>query len=110
MRKINTFPIRPTESMPAATSASYGSHQQLLSQKPTPIDIVFHNIIYSKITKHKQSTLCHPLKYHKHIISGVSGIVKHGKITAIMGASGAGKTTLLNILAQRIKPTRNFHL
>ncbi len=36
------------------------------------------------------------------ILNGVSGIIKAGEVTAIMGASGAGKTTLLNIISCRI--------
>ena len=41
------------------------------------------------------------LKDGKRILSNVSGIAKHGEITAIMGPSGAGKTTLMDILAMR---------
>jgi len=38
----------------------------------------------------------------KKLLQNVQGVVKPGKLTALMGASGAGKTTLLNTLAQRI--------
>ncbi|KAF1813415.1 putative ABC transporter [Eremomyces bilateralis CBS 781.70] len=37
------------------------------------------------------------------LLNGISGYVKPGKLTALMGASGAGKTTLLNSLAQRLR-------
>ncbi|KAF4546554.1 ABC transporter pmr5 [Lasiodiplodia theobromae] len=37
----------------------------------------------------------------KRLLNSVSGFVKPGQLTALMGASGAGKTTLLDTLAQR---------
>jgi ABC-type multidrug transport system ATPase subunit/ABC-type multidrug transport system permease subunit len=36
-----------------------------------------------------------------HLLNGISGIVKPGHLTALMGSSGAGKTTLLDVLARR---------
>jgi ATP-binding cassette subfamily G (WHITE) protein 2 (SNQ2) len=39
----------------------------------------------------------------KTLLNNVSGYVRPGRLTALMGESGAGKTTLLNALAQRIK-------
>lgn len=38
----------------------------------------------------------------RRLLDGVSGWVKPGTLTALMGVSGAGKTTLLDTLAQRI--------
>jgi ATP-binding cassette, subfamily G (WHITE), member 2, PDR len=38
----------------------------------------------------------------RQLLDGVSGWVKPGTLTALMGVSGAGKTTLLDTLAQRI--------
>ncbi len=51
----------------------------------------------------KSSIPCKKVTKKKEILKGISGILKAGQTTAIMGASGAGKTTLLNILACRIK-------
>lgn len=36
-----------------------------------------------------------------HVLKGISGIIKAGQMTALMGSSGAGKSTLLDILAMR---------
>ncbi|KAH0541819.1 hypothetical protein FGG08_003702 [Glutinoglossum americanum] len=38
----------------------------------------------------------------RRLLSNVTGYVKPGTLTALMGESGAGKTTLLNVLAERI--------
>ena len=37
----------------------------------------------------------------RRLLDHVSGFVKPGTLTALMGVSGAGKTTLLDVLAQR---------
>ncbi|KAI9278568.1 ABC-2 type transporter-domain-containing protein [Phascolomyces articulosus] len=36
-----------------------------------------------------------------HLLNDISGIVKPGHLTALMGSSGAGKTTLLDVLSKR---------
>ncbi|RMY66568.1 hypothetical protein D0863_08338 [Hortaea werneckii] len=38
----------------------------------------------------------------RNLLDNVSGWVKPGTLTALMGTSGAGKTTLLDVLAQRV--------
>jgi ABC-type multidrug transport system fused ATPase/permease subunit len=39
---------------------------------------------------------------HRRLLDHVSGWVKPGTLTALMGVSGAGKTTLLDVLAKRV--------
>lgn len=82
-----------------------------MNKKVAPIDIVFHNLAYTVMVKDEKSKACKRLpKIKKEILKGVTGIVTHGKVTAIMGASGAGKTSLLNILACRIEKKRNVQI
>ncbi|KAJ3354135.1 hypothetical protein HDU83_005741 [Entophlyctis luteolus] len=47
------------------------------------------------------------LKLHtgKTILKGVSGQIKSGRMTAIMGPSGAGKTTFMNVLMGKVHRT-----
>jgi ABC-type multidrug transport system ATPase subunit len=61
--------------------------------------------------KDEKATLCHRLPLvKKEILKGVTGLIQHGKVTAIMGASGAGKTSLLNLLACRISKSRQIKI
>jgi ATP-binding cassette subfamily F protein 3 len=39
----------------------------------------------------------------KQVLSGTSGVIKHGDRIALLGINGSGKTTLLEILARRIE-------
>ncbi|CAG0917346.1 unnamed protein product [Notodromas monacha] len=39
----------------------------------------------------------------KMVLNGVSGFVKPGTLTAVMGSSGSGKTSLMNALAGRVQ-------
>lgn len=49
--------------------------------------------------------VCYDIKIkteERRLLDNVSGWVKPGTLTALMGVSGAGKTTLLDVLAQRV--------
>lgn len=39
------------------------------------------------------------------IMKGVTGSIRHGRVTAVMGPSGAGKTTFLNLLSGKAEKT-----
>ncbi|KAG9572158.1 pleiotropic drug resistance protein, ABC superfamily, partial [Aureobasidium melanogenum] len=72
----------------AATDANTGNLDLLPAQK----DIFsWHNVVYDIEIKGEP----------RRLLDHVSGWVKPGTLTALMGSSGAGKTTLLDALAQR---------
>ncbi|TIC28832.1 ABC multidrug transporter [Wallemia mellicola] len=60
--------------------------------KPSEADFTFKNVTYTVPTAAGD----------KRLLDNVTGYVRPGTITALMGASGAGKTTLLNTLSQRM--------
>ncbi|RAH67553.1 uncharacterized protein BO66DRAFT_403745 [Aspergillus aculeatinus CBS 121060] len=53
--------------------------------------LTFENLSYTVTVNNKP----------KRLLNNISGYVRAGQLTALMGASGAGKTTLLDILSQR---------
>jgi ABC-type multidrug transport system ATPase subunit len=95
--------------MQLAEQASFD--RMIQSTATDPIDIVFQHLSYTVEVPDENSTICNrlpPIK--KEILRDVTGIIPHGKVTAIMGASGAGKTSLLNIMACRIDTGRTVSL
>ncbi|KAJ3099392.1 hypothetical protein HDU97_003225 [Phlyctochytrium planicorne] len=49
--------------------------------------------------------LCVKLPTGREVLKSVSGLLKSGRMTAIMGPSGSGKTTLMNVLLGKMKHT-----
>ncbi|KAL4474930.1 hypothetical protein ABPG74_001626 [Tetrahymena malaccensis] len=70
-------------------------------KKSHTIDISFKNISYSVIQKQGKS---------KNILKNLTGVMKSGEVTAILGPSGGGKTSLLNILSGKIVNGKNIQL
>lgn len=64
---------------------------QKLTNTPNKASFTFSNISYQVNTSDGPRIL----------LNAVSGYVRPGQLTALMGVSGAGKTTLLDTLAQR---------
>jgi hypothetical protein len=46
-----------------------------------------------------------PMPLNKTILKGVSGRIKPGRVTAVMGPSGAGKTTFMSVLMGKVART-----
>jgi ABC-type glutathione transport system ATPase component len=61
--------------------------------------VMFEDLSYS-VTSSK-GVPCRRRHTTKLLLRGVSGYLRAGEVTAIMGSSGAGKTTLLDLLAKR---------
>lgn len=73
----------------AAKNDDSGNIDAIPAQKDT---FTWRNVVYDIPVKDGQ----------RRLLDNVSGWVKPGTLTALMGVSGAGKTTLLDVLAQRV--------
>ena len=70
------------------------------------VELIFRELGYQVKVAIPSSKKCpcappyNTTEYHmKEILKGVTGVIKPGRLTCILGASGAGKTSLLNILS-----------
>ncbi len=91
--KKQTQSIWDEENIPAPTAVQkveeLGNNVQAIEQREDTFS--WRDIVYDIKVKGEDHRL----------LDHVSGWVKPGTLTALMGVSGAGKTTLLNVLAQR---------
>ncbi|XP_056007707.1 protein white-like [Ostrea edulis] len=72
------------------------------SSQVYPVTLSWKNCNVFALPKRKPCCLCNKGDVEpKRILTNVSGIIKPGRLTAVMGASGAGKTTLMNMLTFR---------
>ena len=61
-----------------------------------PMSLAFDDLHYTVKVKTKEGKTT-----DRKLLNGISGYVKPGQLTALMGASGAGKTTLMDVIAGR---------
>lgn len=88
-KKANDEPIEP----PPSAAAAQDDQEQEVEALPAQKDIfTWRDVVYDIPYKGGE----------RRLLDHVSGFVKPGTLTALMGVSGAGKTTLLDVLAQRV--------
>lgn len=75
----------------ASPSSSDASKAEATAIQPQKDVFTWRNVVYDITIKGEP----------RRLLDNVSGWVKPGQLTALMGVSGAGKTTLLDVLAQR---------
>ena len=75
----------------AAGAARNGQTEEVESVLPQKSIFTWCDVVYDIHIKDEP----------RRLLDNVSGWVKPGTLTALMGVSGAGKTTLLDVLAQR---------
>lgn len=79
------------------------------TEPATPVDVNIENYKTQPLAMAPSTFVWRDVIYdinlngkNRRLLDHVSGCVKAGTLTALMGVSGAGKTTLLDVLAQRV--------
>lgn len=74
-------------------------YEENYSSQVYPVTLSWRDCNVFALPKRKLCCLCNKEEeLPKRILTNVSGIIKPGRLTAVMGASGAGKSTLMNML------------
>jgi len=100
--KAETLVFRPGRAPRSLQETDVESHPVEADLKTTAGDRLIN------LPEHKSVVMWRGISYDipvkggtKRLLDDVSGWVKPGTLTALMGVSGAGKTTLLDVIAQR---------
>ena len=81
---------------PSESSISASSGVTSLAKEKTVVRDNAHSFAFRDISLTVSTS-----QGRQQLLSSLEGVVRGGRLTALMGSSGAGKTTLLNTLAQR---------
>nr|XP_022308826.1 protein white-like isoform X1 [Crassostrea virginica] len=74
-------------------------YDENFSSQVYPVTLTWRDCNVFALPKRKLCCLCNKVEdVPKRILTNVNGIIKPGRLTAVMGASGAGKSTLMNML------------
>jgi ABC-type multidrug transport system fused ATPase/permease subunit len=88
----------PRGSKGRPTNEALANHFREVSEGQTPIQLDFRDLRVTLPAAPGE-------KHGRVLLEGVTGSLKPGTVTAILGPSGAGKTVLLTTLLQRIDPS-----
>ncbi|KAJ5679477.1 hypothetical protein N7462_007721 [Penicillium macrosclerotiorum] len=91
-----TEPLEPISSSSSVTRAEEGGIEQPSQKKDFEETTIQRAFSFKDVSYYVQVD-----GNEKQPLNSVSGYVKPGQLTALMGASGAGKTTLLDTISQR---------
>ncbi|XP_048768264.2 protein white-like isoform X1 [Ostrea edulis] len=81
-------------------------HDSVLDEHFEPVTLTWRNVnVYTVPNKGGCCNSGQEKSPWKQILKDVCGMIKPGKLMAVMGASGAGKSTMMNVLTNRNRGT-----
>jgi ABC-type multidrug transport system fused ATPase/permease subunit len=89
-KTVDSLHLQTSEAIPLLDLSN--SHGSTISSHLSPIDIALENVTF--------------LADSTPLLNDVSGLLKAGQLSAIMGPSGSGKSTLLKVLSGHHRPTK----